>query len=199
MRLTEDLAPFASVELREPGVGMRRGMHLGQIDAVRQRQRVRLRYRSWQQAESRREVDPYGVVYYGGRWFLSGYCHLRHDLRTFRLDRVEAVELCAKGFTRPAEFDALAHVVESLATAPGTWTVEVVLRLTLAQARERIAPEMATLTELPEGDVKRASYVAFVPLVRLPDVHNQRARRLPAARLVGADFGDLRTVKEASE
>jgi predicted DNA-binding transcriptional regulator YafY len=123
--------------------------------AVRQRQRVRLRYRSWQQAESRREVDPYGVVYYGGRWFLSGYCHLRHDLRTFRLDRVEAVELCAKGFTRPAEFDALAHVVESLATAPGTWTVEVVLRLTLAQARERIAPEMATLTELPEGVLAR--------------------------------------------
>jgi predicted DNA-binding transcriptional regulator YafY len=119
--------------------------------AVRQGQRVRLRHRSVERMDSLREVDPYGVVYYGGRWFLTGFCHLRQGLRTFRLDRVSEVVLCPEAFTRPADFDALAHVVQSLATTPGTWAVEVVLRLTLDEARERVPPEMAILHAVHEG------------------------------------------------
>ena len=119
--------------------------------AVRQRQRVRLSYRSHHQEDSEREVDPYGVVYYGGRWYLPGFCHLRQALRTFRLDRVASAELCAKTFKRPPAFDALAHVTQSLATTPGTWAVEVLVRLTLDQARDRIAPDQATLTPTPAG------------------------------------------------
>ena len=119
--------------------------------AVQQRRRVRLRYRSAEKAETEREVDPYGVVYYSGRWFLAGYCRLRQALRTFRLDRVTAAELVAGTFTRPPDFDALAFVIEALATSPGTYAVEVLLRLTLAQARERLPPERATLTPVPEG------------------------------------------------
>src|ERR1700704_1509318 len=38
MLLAEDLAPLASVEIGEPGVGMGRRMHLGEIDAARLRQ-----------------------------------------------------------------------------------------------------------------------------------------------------------------
>lgn len=125
--------------------------------AVRQRQRVRLSYRSFQKADSEREVDPYGVVYYGGRWFLAGYCHLRQALRTFRLDRVTSAALCSATFTRPADFDAMAHVIESLAMAPGTWAVEVLLRLTLAQVSERLSPEMATLSETTEGVLLRCN------------------------------------------
>ena len=125
--------------------------------AVRQGQRVRLRYRSYMKDESEREMDPYGVVYYGGRWFLTGYCHLRQALRTFRLDRVAAVDLCAHTFTRPDDFDSLGHVIDSLAKSPGTFAVEVLLRLTLAHARERVAPELATLTETPEGVLLRCN------------------------------------------
>jgi predicted DNA-binding transcriptional regulator YafY len=125
--------------------------------AVRQKRRLRLRYRAFSQAESEREVDPYGVVYYGGRWFLSGFCHLRQDLRTFRLDRVVAADMCTQTFARPVDFDALAHVTESLARAPGTWAIEVLLRLTLAQVRERVTPELATLAETPEGVLLRCN------------------------------------------
>lgn len=123
--------------------------------AVRQRQRVRLRYRSHHQVISEREVDPYGVVYYGGRWYLPAFCHLRQDLRTFRLDRVASAELCSQTFKRPPAFDALAHLTRSLALTPGTWAVEVLLRLTLDQARERIAADVASLTPTPAGVLLR--------------------------------------------
>src|SRR4051812_38751474 len=35
MPLAKDLAPSAVVEIGEPGIGVRRGMHLGEIDAAR--------------------------------------------------------------------------------------------------------------------------------------------------------------------
>jgi predicted DNA-binding transcriptional regulator YafY len=164
--------------------------------AVRQRRRVRLRYRSFNQAESEREVDPYGVVYYGGRWFVAGHCHLRQALRTFRLDRVLAADLCRQTFVRPNDFDALAHVIRSLAESPGTWGVEVLLRLTLAQARERVAPELATLAEVPDGvllrcNVQNLDWFATVLaglecdfVVRQPSELGGALRRL-AHRLVG--------------
>ena len=36
-----------------------------------------------------RDVDPYALVHIGGKWQLVGYCHLRNDIRHFRLDRIE--------------------------------------------------------------------------------------------------------------
>ncbi|MEE2047609.1 WYL domain-containing protein, partial [Nocardiopsis tropica] len=35
-----------------------------------------------------RDVDPMGLVVQDGYPFLEGYCHLREDVRLFRLDRV---------------------------------------------------------------------------------------------------------------
>ena len=39
-----------------------------------------------------RDFDPYGIVFNEGYWYTTGYCHLRHDLRTFRLDRIVTLE-----------------------------------------------------------------------------------------------------------
>lgn len=39
---------------------------------------------------TRREVEPVGVVDIEGRWYLTGWCRLRDDVRVFRLDRVRA-------------------------------------------------------------------------------------------------------------
>ena len=55
-------------------------------------------------AVSLREADPYALVHIGGAWILVAYCHLRHDRRHFRLDRMEEVALLDKRFTRPTEF-----------------------------------------------------------------------------------------------
>lgn len=35
-----------------------------------------------------RRVEPYGLVCKAGVWYLVAYCHTRHDVRTFRVDRI---------------------------------------------------------------------------------------------------------------
>jgi predicted DNA-binding transcriptional regulator YafY len=51
-----------------------------------------------------REVDPYALTNVYGNWAVSGYDHLRKDLRMFRLDRMEAVMVTSKTFERPKNF-----------------------------------------------------------------------------------------------
>lgn len=49
-----------------------------------------------------READPYRLVYINRSWNLSAYCHLRQDMRFFRLGRMETLELLPRTFKRPA-------------------------------------------------------------------------------------------------
>jgi predicted DNA-binding transcriptional regulator YafY len=117
---------------------------------------VWLRYRSYNSSEeSERVVDPYGLVCRSGYWYLVGYCHLRSDLRNFRLDRILDVKMQAETFERPSAFDCLAFVLQSLPKTPNVWLVEVLLEMTLSEARRCIPPSLAMLEEVPEGIVLR--------------------------------------------
>ncbi len=119
--------------------------------------RVWLRHASGAGVTTERAFDPYGLVYLNARWYVSGYCHLRHDLRTFRLDRVISVEPRAERFVRPPGFDGLAYVSETLAQMPGIWQVEVLLETSAEAARRQIPPHEVTIEETPEGVVLRDS------------------------------------------
>jgi predicted DNA-binding transcriptional regulator YafY len=113
--------------------------------AVRQNQQVRLRYQSFSGDESERAFDPYGIVFNEGWWYTAGYCHLRQDLRTFRLDRVTGLETLHETFERPADFDVLAHVLTSITTMQGTEQIEVVLETSMEHAQALIPSYMGTL------------------------------------------------------
>ena len=123
--------------------------------AASRRQRVILRYRSLGGDESERDFDPYGLVYRRARWYAVGYCHLRSDLRLFRLDRVQEVATREEFFERPAGFDALDAVLRSLGSIPRRWPVEALLQTTMAEARRWIAPEVAVLEAEDDGVVLR--------------------------------------------
>ncbi len=123
--------------------------------AVKQRQTVHLSYEAWGGSVTERDFDPYGIVFHDGYWYTSGYCHLRRDLRTFRLDRIMALESREGTFERPDSFDALTHVLQSLVTMPGADQVEALLRTTLEQAQQEISPGMATLEETDGGVIFR--------------------------------------------
>jgi predicted DNA-binding transcriptional regulator YafY len=47
-----------------------------------------LRYVDAKDAETERTVVPLGLYFWGEWWLLAGYCFLRGDYRTFRVDRV---------------------------------------------------------------------------------------------------------------
>jgi len=72
--------------------------------AAQARQRVHLDYRSGEQQTTARDFDPYGLVWRGGRWYAVGHCHLRRDVRSFRLDRVIAVRALPASFGRPDDY-----------------------------------------------------------------------------------------------
>jgi predicted DNA-binding transcriptional regulator YafY len=123
--------------------------------AVQRQQRVRLRYQAADGAESEREVDPYGVVFHAGRWYLTGFDHRRGEIRVFRIDRVLEVAAQDAEFQRPPDFDAVEHLTRTLADLPWGIEVEVLLKTTPAQARARVPAHIAHLEEADGGVMLR--------------------------------------------
>ncbi|AHI31915.1 Predicted DNA-binding transcriptional regulator YafY, contains an HTH and WYL domains [Marinobacter salarius] len=74
-----------------------------------------------------RSVDPYGLVFRQGRWYLTGFCHLRQAMRSFRLDRISHVHLLTATFQRPPDFDAADFLSESFLSWGRTHEVSLVL------------------------------------------------------------------------
>jgi predicted DNA-binding transcriptional regulator YafY len=67
--------------------------------AIQERRVVRLRYHSYSRDEiTERDVEPHTLTYAGGAWYLNGYCRLRQDVRAFRLNRIERLELLRETF-----------------------------------------------------------------------------------------------------
>ncbi len=102
--------------------------------ATRFRKRVTMTYQAAGNGmTSRRDVDPYGLVYRESAWYLVGWCHLRHEVRSFRVDRIAEAVMAAKpkspDFERPAGFDVRAFVNRSPWTFATEPVEDVVLRL----------------------------------------------------------------------
>lgn len=111
--------------------------------------RVWLRYSRRDGDESAREVDPYGVVALFGRWYMHGWCHLRTDRRTFRVDRIRRADLLPATFERPEGIDTLAAVESSLALSRG-WRVVVRVDASIEEAQRCVPRALAVLES--DGD-----------------------------------------------
>lgn len=138
--------------------------------AVQAQQRVHLHYRSWDGRITDRDFEPYGIVYNEGYWYTAGFCHLRQDLRTFRLDRIQSIFLLEQKFEGAEKgFDLLGFVLGSIAEVPGAHQVEILLKTTLDRAKATVPPYLGTLETTAEGVVMRRtatnlSWIAFVLL-----------------------------------
>jgi predicted DNA-binding transcriptional regulator YafY len=74
--------------------------------AMLRQQTVRFRYhtRYPDQAVNQRDADPYALVCVSGTWYMTGYCHLRKDRRTFRLSRIDGLTALPRTFARPTHY-----------------------------------------------------------------------------------------------
>ncbi|MET0728624.1 MAG: WYL domain-containing protein, partial [Acidimicrobiales bacterium] len=133
--------------------------------AVASRTPVQVRYH-----EQDRTIDPYRLEFQRGRWYLTGYDHLRQDERNFRLDRIEG----------PVSLTALPSFEAPSTTVPGralgAWElggeepVRARLRIDGPQARwavHHVGPDHVSeeadgsvIVELPVTN--RAAFRAFV-------------------------------------
>jgi predicted DNA-binding transcriptional regulator YafY len=121
--------------------------------AVQQRERLEVRYRSHKSGFTYRNLDPYGIVYLNNNWYVAGYCHLRKDVRTFRLDRLEVLKTTGETFKPPKNFNAFKTISESLAQAPfpGSTPCRVLLQTNLAEASNYIPAYVAMLEPQQDG------------------------------------------------
>ncbi len=112
---------------------------------------VDLTYRSDREEITRRTVEPYGLVGRQGKWYLMGFCRLRVDYRTFRLDRIQDAKQLAERFEKRADFDLRAYALRSLENYPVKFHIKVLFKAPPARVRDRIPASLGTLTTTPEG------------------------------------------------
>jgi predicted DNA-binding transcriptional regulator YafY len=70
--------------------------------AIDGRLKVRFAYCDAEDSGSQRIVRPLALHFWGQVWTLAAWCELRDDFRTFRVDRVEGIELTEERYEREA-------------------------------------------------------------------------------------------------
>lgn len=61
-----------------------------------------------------RIVDPYGIVYWYNKWYAIAFCHLRNEIRSFRVDRIINIMSTQIMFKRPEVFSAREFFTKNL-------------------------------------------------------------------------------------
>jgi proteasome accessory factor C len=71
-------------------------------DALSSGRRVHLTYHVPSRDErTERDVDPMRLAHVEGHWYLEGWCHRAQDVRLFRVDRIEAVDVLEEAAELP--------------------------------------------------------------------------------------------------
>lgn len=118
--------------------------------AVARRRVLAMSYRGRERSEeTTRQVEPLGVVFYGGNWYLVAWCRLRGDLRHFRVDRIQNLDLQVETFGTRDGFSLDAHM-EDYARQGETFPAKVWFAREV-QDRAR-AESFATLAAGAESD-----------------------------------------------
>ncbi|RPI92523.1 MAG: YafY family transcriptional regulator [Chloroflexi bacterium] len=101
---------------------------------IREHRIMEMTYQSSQVPHpSQRRLDPYGLVHRWGWWYVVGFCHVRKEVRTFRVDRIFDIALLETTFTPAPDFDLKDHLKKEFEGQP---------KIT---ARLRFAPEFTVL------------------------------------------------------
>ena len=106
------------------------------VTAVRQSRQLSMVYWTAGRNETqKRTFDPYDLVLApDDDWCLIGHCHLRNDIRLFKVQRVRSAVETGECFCRPAGFRAKDYMAESFGTIRGDGDFHVALRFTQAYA-----------------------------------------------------------------
>ena len=102
----------ASTQLSETRSKPHRASILDLQSALADRRIVHLAYRTGGREEvTHRDVEPIGLVHYLAYWHFVGWCRLRNDVRDFRIDRIEDMNISQETF-QPREGVTLQTVIE---------------------------------------------------------------------------------------
>ena len=159
--------------------------------AIRQSRQVSLVYLGSGQSETTsRQIDPYALVHRWGWWYVAGFCHLRQAVRSFRVDRIQHLEMLEASFQAPADFNIQVYLASEPQTQP-----QLQVRLRFAPQGAEVAHSQAfywsSLEEQPDGglvvtfpsydmEYAAATVLSYGPLVQV--LEPESLRRLVSER-----------------
>ncbi len=147
VRRTTAPAPDRAAARPDPAVTARL------VEACAARRPVRVTYRSESGDEWDAELDPWAVVVRHGRWYLLCRSRAKDAVRTFRIDRVGAVEELDGTCEPPPGLDAVAVLEENLAVG-WEYTVDVVIEAPV-ETVSRSLPRSLGRLEVVDGGTTR--------------------------------------------
>lgn len=118
-------------------------------EAVWLEQKIRIEYQRGDGSLVEREVDPLGLVAKGRLWYLVA--SVQGEPRTYRVSRVQAVEILSEAAERPPDFDLAAFWAQS--------SSELVANLPRYPIVVRVAPQAARRLWIP-GAYARVEHVS---------------------------------------
>lgn len=172
--------------------------------AMREHRQVQFTYQSSSHPQAlERFVDPYALVHQWGWWYLVGYCHLRQEQRTFRLDRMQGLILTEKTFVPPSDFDLHSYLQETAQAAP---SLRVELRFSPAGAEvaQMNRASWEQLEEQPDGSLvvtlcapnaiwATSTALAYGPLVEVLNPPEVRQMVIAQAQALLTQYSDHKT------
>lgn len=98
----------------------------GEIErSISERRILHIKYFSLRTGmETERNVDPYALVFRRHAWYLIGYCHLRENIRTFRVERIKDAYNIDEPFERPDDFDIATYLEDAWELYKGGETID---------------------------------------------------------------------------
>jgi predicted DNA-binding transcriptional regulator YafY len=94
--------------------------------AIEDRKRVRIHYQSEQALKpTTREIHPYGMAYHHGSLYLIAFAPDHNQVRHYKVDRIESVDVTSSTFMRPETFDLRAHLAGAFGIYSGSRSISV--------------------------------------------------------------------------
>lgn len=110
---------LAGIDVINPMVNTSLQPILAELEqAVEKEYSVEIEYRTGREAQSKnRIIDPYGMAYWNNKWYIVAFCHLRNEIRSFRVDRILLVKRTQLIFKRPDDFSGRESLMKNLLPA----------------------------------------------------------------------------------
>ncbi|MGQ9504581.1 MAG: helix-turn-helix transcriptional regulator [Thermogutta sp.] len=103
---------------------------------IEDRRAIQLRYRSLKASEpATYQVYPYGLTYHRGALYLVGLLAERNEIRHWKVNRVEDIELRDQWFDMPRDFSLQEHLAKSFGIFQGDGDYHIRVRFSPVVAR----------------------------------------------------------------
>ncbi len=126
-------------------------------EATTKGQRIEIVYRAASTSKvTQRKVDPYHVHMSKGGFYLIGYCHVRREIRTFAMERVQDCRLLDESFEMRHDFDLQDYLRNAFQLMTGQ-PRKITVRISSSAAhivRERMWHPSQEIQELLDGGVE---------------------------------------------